>query len=321
MIFITTVLAAISALYFYNERNTEFDKYEDFRLGCIQENKFGRVNLNCKTLLEAIVRKEKNEVCLHFILISTKDKPENLIICENQTKILGLEDPNIYSLQKVPINLEISYKKGLFQIAKFENISITLMPDSEFNPLLADLYSRSFFIKDIRTEASLELEKKKFFTHTLDLPGMENFSILLFTETFVKNFYTEGDYIHFDLEVFVEDYKFNLNVSSEELIFPRVNNDEVILTKNDLSDISIDSKYSTGFIYIPKGTNINLNNKAQICDSYDKNLYILDLFCRSNRTMESLLLEEDVDEYVKKLGEIGISNMENLMFIVIEPYE
>jgi len=317
----TVFLGCISLIIFLWGRDVKFDKYGEYIGDCIQEKRFGEVRLKCQTILEVIDRSKKEEVCLNFLMIKSNTTPVPFVICEKEQKIIGLDNPDIHSVKKIPMDIELQYKRGLFQDAKFNSVKVTLMSDSDYTILFSSLAERNYFISNVRPQSDLELEKAKFYTHALDIKGMEDIWFLMLRNVIVKNSYVKGNEMFFELEISVKDYKFNIDVSSEAILFLGGEIPENILYKEDISEVIIGESYRAGFIYIPIETVVDEGKVQSLCESNTTDNFLIKLFCDSKRTMQSLLLEEDIEIYFKTLADRKSSSVDNLMFFLLQRNE
>ena len=195
------------------------------------------------------------------------------------------------------------------------------MSDSDLFSLLSSLSQKSVFLSNVRSQADLELEKIKFFTHPLDIKEMEDIWFLMMWDVIVKDSYLKEGKMFFELEVLVKDYKFNIEVTSDAILLTGKEPPEKIVNKENISEVTIGGRYHAGFLYVPIGTVINEEKVRSLCDSSIAGNTIVGLFCDSKRTKQSLLLEEDIEKYLKTLAEKESSRVDNLMFFLLEKYE
>lgn len=312
----------LSICYSVYGNNVSFDKYGDFYSDCKIESKLSSINMVCNSLLEGIEKRENGAICLRLLILPGNNNQNYIMVCEEAQKILGVTIEDITVEGRLPVELSFVYNRSLFKEARFKSLHIKVLSDSESTPLIRDLLNRGWQTNNIVTRADLEIKRKGYYTQPFDLPGLENLSLLLFTDVNVLDKSFKDGKMLFDLKISALGSNFTLTTDAKTLAFYSLGGDiDKLLEAKDIDLISLDKEYSAGFLYIQKDSSVNVKKLMEVCKKYDERILLLHQFCISDFDLESLFLEEDIDEYLAKLVEKRSSAAEKLMFVILQPYE
>ena len=215
------------------------NKYDSLRESCQFTTEISKsLVLQCEFFLRNEYIDLNGNNCLVFIIPSQENLPREIEICENSSKI-SWKNPYPDYQMNIPVSTILQYKK-VFLMKKYilKSINVEVMDDKRVFEIL-DLLNKGYSqYLPVITQEEASLERKGYYlTNFYDSNDSEKVveNRVAFKEFIINDYSTQGDYITFHGEAFINGAYKEILLETKEFSYI----EELLLTNLSVEDINV----------------------------------------------------------------------------------
>ncbi|HCC67670.1 TPA: hypothetical protein DEP90_00415 [Patescibacteria group bacterium] len=231
------------ATLIYIRSFSEVNKYEDLLGICTSNYESGELKITCKAFIESVSEGNSGNTCFEFLIISDSDISNEFTMCENLSSIEWSNPYDDYS-RPIPVDLELSYRIGLFSKYVLKDIKMSLMSDEVLLGHLYNTNNPNITQSNVRIKANEDIIDKGYYSTREQ--GMEEDNLLVLMNVIIEEVLVDGDCIIFHLITSINDERVKLEVSTEGFGYIDSSDSERSSLDISISNINI---LDTGKIY------------------------------------------------------------------------
>lgn len=257
------------ATLIYIRSFSEIDKHEDLLGFCTSNYESGEFKITCKAFIESVSEGNSGNTCFEFLIISDSDISNEFTMCENLSSIDWSNPYDDYS-RPIPINLELSYRVGLFSKYVLKDIKMSLMSDEVLLDYLYNTNNLNIAQSNVRIKANEDIIDKGYYSTRAQ--GMEEDNLLVFMNVVIEEILIDGDSITLHLITSINDERVKLEVSTEGFGYIDGSNSERSSLDISISNINIldtEKIYNVMFTFDPNDVEVEEYVNTLLLDEED----------------------------------------------------
>lgn len=310
---VCVIFLLISGYYIFHNNSIlgigkeSYDKYANIVELCDKQRDGLKLKVNCKSFLETVEKNDGN-ICFRLSMLNKNSRFSNVEICEKEDFVSWDSNTMVPEL-KVPVFLNLEYKIPLIGSHILEEISLTLLDDTETFKWLDELRSLGEVVTDVRTNAMEEIRDKGYILGDLgiDMNNRDNgkkIGKINFVQVSIEDIMVEDNYVVMDAILTIDNKDIKTRIRTDHLNYTDTNDFNIrYVSPTSLSTINAikDSKsVQLFFFYIASDSDVEVTDLRRFCSDPEIDLSQRDI-CSSVLSLNLTEVKVGIENYINDI--------------------
>lgn len=303
IILVTISVLLIGGIYLLIKKGVidihpQLDKYESLIDSCNIQMDGLNVNMTCDAFLQWTEYDDNGNKCLKLLIVEKDNTTTTMDLCDKDI-IPDTSDRVFDTDMVVPVYLKFSYKYDFPFKNNLNSISMEVMEDTVISEIIHKLSENDILIENLRTQEIVDIQQKGYyFSEPSERTEGNDWGTITFVNGTITDISLINDEILFKLNILVngEEREIEQRVGRVDYLKDLSDTGLITIDTENISEIDKSKSFSVSFIYIPQGSQISRESLEVACNDINNGIENL---CDKKDSLNSLILDSDIEEYVK----------------------